>query len=88
VARRSKARRAPGPWSKLTDREKVERLDRDLAVAESRIARLERELLEADSRVRVLFGNLGRTRCRLHSLEGVVADDDPQVALEVEHSCS
>jgi hypothetical protein len=36
----------------------------------------------------VLFGNLGRTRCRLHSLEGVVADDDPQVALEVEHSCS
>ena len=69
-------RRARPEWKRLSDHEKIERLDRDLAWAEKRIEELERELLEADSRLRLLFTDVGRSQHRLRTLRRAYAGDE------------
>jgi hypothetical protein len=64
---------APSPhrrreWAQLSDREKLTRLERDIAFSEQRAEEYEQDLVEAESRLRLVFRDVGRHRRRLEEL--------------------
>jgi hypothetical protein len=68
-AAQSRVPRHRRDWKKLSEREKIERLERDIFYSERRAAEYEQDLLECESRLRLVFRDIGRQRRRLEELE-------------------